>query len=245
VQKRTLDPNGSSNPQHVENVHDLVRAAILSGDIPAGQITTQAALVEQLNVGRTPLREALRKLQKEGLVVSERNQKLQIAGLTGEDAEELYVMRIALETAAIRLTVPTLDADSFAELEGLMAKMDHYMRIGNQPGMRTPHWQFHEILIAGAGARARRGIAELFDHGERYRLQYGSTIPWDKRRQEHRDIVDAAAAGDAELAAETLAAHYLNTAQLIFAVLDPGHDLRRLRALLETVAPRTAKLLAA
>ncbi len=239
-----LDPNPTQSRQHVETVHDLLRSAILRGEIPAGRVTTQAALSEQLGVGRTPLREALRMLQSEGLVVSERNRQVHIADLSSDDAEQLYVMRIALETCAIRITVPTLTSDSFAQLEGAMAQMDHYMRVGDQPGMRTPHRLFHRILIEGAGARVSREISELFDHAERYRLRYGATAPWEKRSQEHRKILDAAAAGDPDLAAEVLAAHYVSTAQLIFAVIDPRHDLARLRVLLNTVAPRTARALA-
>jgi DNA-binding GntR family transcriptional regulator len=238
-----LDPKPPKERQNVESVHDLLRSSILRGEIPAGAITTQAALAAQLDVGRTPLRESLRMLQSEGLVVSERNRQVQIADLSSDDAEQLYVMRIALETAAIRITVPTLTSDSFAELEGLMAQMDHYMRVTDQPGMRAPHRRFHRTLVATAGSRVSRVISELFDHGERYRLHFGAIAPWEKRRQEHRRILDAAAAGDPDAAAEALAAHYVRTAQLIFASLDPDHDLGRLRAVLTTVAPQTARLL--
>jgi DNA-binding GntR family transcriptional regulator len=161
----TLDPKPPTDRQHVETVHELLRSSILRGEIPAGAITTQAALAAQLDVGRTPLREALRMLQSEGLVVSERNRQVQIADLSSDDAEQLYVMRIALETAAIRITVPTLTSDAFAEFEGLMAQMDHYMRVGDQPGMRAPHRRFHRTLVAAAGGRVSRVISELFDHG--------------------------------------------------------------------------------
>jgi DNA-binding GntR family transcriptional regulator len=238
-----LDPESAKERLHVESVHEIIRSAILRGEIPAGQVTTQSALADRFNVGRTPLREALRMLQSERLVVSERNRQVQIADLSSGDAEQLYMMRIELETMAVRATVPTLNSDSFAELEGLMAQMDHYMRVGDQPGMRVPHRRFHHILVAGVGERVTRAIAELFDHGERYRLQYGATAPWDARRQEHREILDAAAEGDPELVAGALAAHYMRTAQLIFAGLDPSHDFSRLRAVLKTVAPGSLSLL--
>jgi DNA-binding GntR family transcriptional regulator len=229
--------------RQLESVHERLRSAILRGDIPAGQLTTQTALAEHFNVGRTPLREALRMLQSEGLVVSERNRQVHIAGLSSDDAEQLYLMRIALETSAIRITVPTLTSQSFAELEGAMAQMDHYMKVGDQPGMRVPHLRFHRILVGGVGARVSRELSELSDHAERYRLGYGATTSWDRRRQEHREILDAAAAGDPDLAAEAIAAHYVRTAQLIFAAVDPARDLGRLRVLLTTVAPRAADLL--
>jgi DNA-binding GntR family transcriptional regulator len=148
-------------------------------------------------------------------------------------------MRIALEAVAIRITVPTLTSTDFAELEGLMAQMDHYMRSEDRPGLRVPHRAFHDRLVRAAGARVTITIGQLFDHAERYRLAYGATTRerWDQRRAEHRAILDAAAAGDGDRAADLLVAHYVQTVRFIFAALDPGHDLARLRATIRTVAP--------
>ena len=105
--------------------------------------------------------------------------------------------------------------------------------------MRVPHRAFHDRLVHAAGERVTITIGQLFDHGERYRLAYGATTRerWDQRRAEHREILDAAAAGDADLAAERLTAHYLATVRFIFAALDPDHDLARLRTTIRTVAP--------
>jgi DNA-binding GntR family transcriptional regulator len=231
--------NGTRDGQHVALVHDRLRDAILRGELPAGQTTSQVTLARDLDVGRTPLREALRLLQREGLVVSEPNRRVRIAGLSSTDAEELYVMRIALEAVAVRITVPALRSSDFAELEGYMAQMDHYMRLDDRRGMRGPHRAFHDRLVGAAGERVTTTIGQLFDHGERYRLRYGATTPerWDQRRAEHRGILDAAAAGDADLAARRLVEHYAQTAKLIFAAIDPEHDLARLRTTMATVAP--------
>src|SRR3954468_12610113 len=230
---------GTRDGQNVALVHDRLRAAILRGELPAGQTTSQVTLARDLDVGRTPLREALRLLQREGLIVSEPNRRVRIAALSSTDAEELYVLRIALGAVAIRITVPGLTSADFAELEGYMAQMDHYMRSDDRPGLRAPHRAFHDRLVHAAGERVTTTIGELFDHAERYRLRYGATTPerWDQRRAEHRAIVDAAAAGDANLAARHLAAHYAQTAALIFAAIDPAHDLARLRTTIATVAP--------
>ena len=220
-------------------VHDRLREAILGGELPAGQTTSQVTLARDLDVGRTPLREALRMLQREGLVVSEPNRRVRIAELSSSDAEELYVMRISLEAVAIRITVPALGSSDIAELEGYMAQMEHYMRLHDGPGMRAPHRAFHDRLVRAAGDRVTTTIGQLFDHAERYRLAFGAATPkgWEMRREEHRAILDAAAAGDGDLAAQRLAAHYAHTAAFIFAALDPGHDLARLRTTILTVAP--------
>lgn len=233
--------------QHVALVHERLRSAILRGEIPAGTITSQPKLASELGAGRTPLREALRMLQREGLVVSEPNRRVRIAELSSGDAEELYIMRIALEAVAIRLTVPTLTRRDFAELEGLMAQMDHYMRADDRTGMRVPHRAFHQLLVTAAGPRVTETLSQLFDHAERYRLRYGAAdrTTWEQRRAEHRAILEAAESGDADLAALRLTEHYARTVALIFAQLDPEHDPMRLHATIQIVAPGAEKALKA
>jgi DNA-binding GntR family transcriptional regulator len=88
-------------------------------------------------------------------------------------------------------------------------------------------------------------LAQLFDHAERYRLRWGRKSVWTERAAEHRAIVDAAAARDADLAALRLAEHYARTAALVFAGIDPGHDLARLRTTMQTVAPGSENKLTA
>jgi DNA-binding GntR family transcriptional regulator len=245
-----LSPGGSTIPtdrntrdgQNVAVVHDRLRDAILRGEIPPGQPTSQVMLARQLGVSRTPLREALRLLQREGLILSEPNRRIRVADFSISDAEELYAMRIALEVVAIRLTVPTLTSEDMAELEGLMAQMDHYMRQGDQQRMDVPHSAFHARLVSAAGRRVTTTMSQLFDHAQRYRLAYGAMAPdgYEGRRAEHRAIIDAAAAGDAEGASVHLAHHYTQTAMLVIGQLDPEHDPRLLRTTLETVAPAAA-----
>ena len=229
--------------QDVAAVHERLRTAILRGEIEAGAITTQAALASACGAGRTPLREALRLLQREGLVIAEPNRRVRIAPLSTADAEGLFIMRIALEAVAIRITVPTLTSDDFAQLEGAMAQMEHYQKVADQAGFRAPHRDFHQRLVAASGPRVSAEIAELADHAERYRLRFGGFGSWDEGRAEHRGILDAAAAGDPDLAADRLAAHYAQAAALVFGALAPEHDLARLRTAIGTVAPGAAAAL--
>jgi DNA-binding GntR family transcriptional regulator len=230
--------NGTRDGQNVAVVHDRLREEILNGRIPAGE-TSQVALARRLDVGRTPLREAIRMLQREGLVISEPNRRVRIAELSATDAEELYVMRVALEGIAIRLTVPSLTSEGIAELEGLIAQMDHYMRAEDHAGFRGPHHAFHACLVAGAGERVTTMIALLFDHAERYRVNFGATTPevWGQRRAEHRGIVDATAAGDADLAVHRLLEHYGRTASLVFDGLGGDYEPERLRIAIASLAP--------
>jgi DNA-binding GntR family transcriptional regulator len=223
----------------VAQVHEQLRNAILLGEIRPGVKTSQAELARDLGVGRTPLREAVRMLQDEGLVLAEPNRRVQIASLSVQDAEELYVMRIALEVAASRITTPQLTRGDIAELEGLMAQMSHLASADSVALFRPVHRVFHERFVAGAGTRPAVLIAELFDHAERYRAVYGAAAPdhFGRRTAEHRAMLDAAAAGDADAVAVALAVHYVKTARLVSDALDPEHPLERLRTTVAAVAP--------
>lgn len=223
--------------QNVAAVHDALRTAILRGELEPGGSVSQARLAQVFGTGRTPLREALRMLQREGLVVATPNQRVRIAPLTAGDFEEISVARLALEAVAIRITVPTLTSADLAALEGDMAQMDHFQKVGDQAGLRRPHRAFHRALVATAGPRVVAEIAQLTDHLERYRVRFGAFGNWDDRRAEHRAILDAAASGDADLTAERLAEHYVQTIPLVFGGLNPTPDLGRLRTTLRTVAP--------
>ncbi len=186
---------------NVVQVHEQLREAILSGDVRPGAKTSQAELARDLDVGRTPLREAVRMLQSEGLISTEPNRRVVIASLSIEDAEELYVLRIALEVTATRITLPLLTETDFAELEGFMAQMTH-LAGGGPPALalfRGPHRAFHERFVRRAGPRSAQLIAELSDHSERYRRVYGGITPgqYEKRAVEHRAMLDAAIERDA------------------------------------------------
>ena len=232
-------PRRSRDGKHLVLVHERLRDAILRGEVPAGHTTTQAKLASDFGIGRTPLREALRMLQREGLVVSEPNRRVRIAELSASDAEELYVMRISLEAVAVRITTPRLMSAHLAELEGLLAQMAHYMQANDNIGFRKPHRAFHLLLVSGSGDRGMETIGQLFDHAERYRVAFGANTPAvsAERRVEHRSIVDAVSARDADRAACLLVAHYLHTAELILAGLNPSYDLTRLRTAIEAIAP--------
>lgn len=195
-------------------------------------------LARQLGVSRTPLREALRMLQREGLILSEPNRRVRIADFSIADAEEIYAMRIALECVAIRATIPQLTVRDFAELEGLMAQMEHYGRADDFTGMDIPHSDFHARLVAAAGPRLRTTLRQLFDHAQRYRRAYGAMEPegYIERFAEHRAIVDAAAVGDVDGAVEALARHYLHTALHVIGRLEPAYEPEFLRATVASAA---------
>lgn len=217
------------NGQSTEDVYERVRAAILDGQLAPGALMSQVALAEELGISRTPLREALRMLQSEGLVEGEPNRRVRVARMTAPDLEELAVMRITLEAEALRLSVPEMTSGDLARLEGHMAEMSYYASERNYRGWNVPHQQFHRALTAHAGERVNFVLGQMFDHSERYRRLHIGQGPSAWATPQHRDILDACKAGDRDLGAALLAGHLARTGLEVSELLEPGYDPKRLK----------------
>lgn len=217
--------------------YSYLRSAIVNGDLRAGSIVTQARLALVAGTSRTPVREALRLLAAEGLVISEANKRVQIAPLTPEDLEELELLRITIETAAVRLTVPRLRVDDIARLEGLLAEMGHYQRIEDFDRFDIPHRRFHLALVTAIGPATVKRLEDLRDYDRRYRRAYADSpdAPYEfaARHREHRQILDHAVAGDGAACSRALAAHYGHSAAHVLAELDPDYVPARLNELVD------------
>src|SRR4051812_27073719 len=226
---------------NVEQVYKRVREAILTGEISAGTAMSQVALADELGVSRTPLREALRMLQTEGLVDAQTNRRVVVTPISATDLEELVVMRVALETEAVRLSIGRLAPEDIAALEGRLAEMAHFARAKDHERWRAPHSAFHRGLTAPAGARVNATLGRLDDHAERYRRVHikRTSKAWQTRG--HREILDAAKEGDREGAGRLMAAHLSATAFDVMELLEPGYEPARLRQTLEDVGARPAR----
>jgi GntR family transcriptional regulator, rspAB operon transcriptional repressor len=218
-------------PSGVESVHAMLRRAILTGELKPGSTMSQVDLASRLGISRTMLREALRMLQREGLVRAQHNRRVRVAPLTAADVEGVYCARLSLEVVAVRLTVPRLDPDQSADLEGHLAQLVHFAKAEDYERWETVHRGFHHLLVAEAGDRLSQLLDELSDHAERYRRLYTTQSPraWSSGSHEHRMILDAALARDADLAARRDAAHLAHTAFGVIELLEPEYEPARLR----------------
>lgn len=221
----------------LDKVHDLVRGAILRGELEPGAIMSQVQMAQELGVSRTPLREALRLLQREGLVEAEPNRRVRVAPLSIADLEQLYTLRIVNEALGVRLTVPTMTPADTDGLRDLLAEMDRLAEERDPDRWEVPHREFHRRLVSGAGARPVRLLEELSDHSERYRRAYLDSGPraWSTGPTEHAAILDACARGDAVEAAALLGRHLSRTALTVLMQIAPEHDPREIRIAVRSV----------
>jgi len=214
-------------------VHDRLREAILRHEVPADQPVSQVQLAKQLGVSRTPLREALRLLEREGLVEARPNRQVRVAPVSPEDLEELYGMRIVLEAFACTVTVPQLTPADLDEIDAALAEMDRFVEVADFEAWDEPHRQFHRLLRCHAGTRIERHLDDLTDHAERYRrLNLTERRAWTQGATEHAGIRDACREGDAALASERLAMHLSKTALTVLAMLEPEREPAQVRSAL-------------
>ncbi len=234
-QPRMSIDGSPSRRDNVEQVYKRVREAIVEGEIEPGTVMSQVALADDLGVSRTPLREALRMLQSEGLVDAQANRRVTVTPISATDLEELVVMRVALETEAIRLSVDRLEPEAVAALEGRLAEMAHFAKAKDYNRWQGPHTAFHRGLTAPAGARVNQLLGQLSDHFERYRRMHIAHSPKAWLTAGHREILDAAKARDRELAGRLLAGHLSATAFDVMELLEPGYQPDRLRQTLRGI----------
>lgn len=218
--------SAATDRQNVDVVHDRLRRAILRGEIAPGEELSQVRLAQGLGVSRTPLREAFRLLQREGLVEASPNRSYRVTSFSPRDLEELYVTLLPLEALAIRLTIPRLDSADVAAMEGDLAQMAHYAELHDVEGWEAPHRDFHRRLVQHAGRRVVDLLDQLSDHAGRYRRVYlaGTSYGFDAAAAEHREILDSCRASEIDTAASRLVHHLAHTAFDVLAMADAAYE---------------------
>lgn len=139
---------------------DSIRNAIIRGDFKMGQSVTEAALSEALKISKTPVREALSKLESEGLVLSEKNKGYRIFSMTRDEYVELSELRFALEAQALRYGFARNHSFLIKELKDLLVKMEDYLEKSDREIYQTLDNDFHHVFFKACGNKA---ITKLYD----------------------------------------------------------------------------------
>ncbi|MFQ5427111.1 MAG: GntR family transcriptional regulator, partial [Gaiellales bacterium] len=207
-----------------ERVYASLRQEILSSRLPPGAELNEVAVAESLGVSRGPVREALGRLAAEGLVTFRPRRSAFVSTLSAEEFLEAYQVREALERLAVRLATPRLDADDVRRLERLIAEQAECVERDDADGFFEANGSFHELLVALSGnAKLQELYRHLIAQMTRYRtrsLALRGTL--GESVAEHRRILEAAEAGDAELAAHVLGEHIQVPQRRLEAALRDG-----------------------
>jgi DNA-binding GntR family transcriptional regulator len=227
----------ASDPDTVSGIHAHLRRLILDGHFPPGSTLSQVQLAQTLGISRTPLREALRRLQEEGLIVAQVNRRARVVGLDANELETLYATRILLSALGLSVTMPRFTAGDFKVLERALADMHQASEDDNIEGWEQAHHHFHERLAIHANPSLRESINRLVDRSDLYRRVGLKIDPhrWPASDEDHVRLLEACRQGDRDRAVEILARHSARTALTVMAQQLPEHEPATIRSALQIV----------
>ena len=194
-----------------DQVFERLENDIIVGNYQRGEILTELKLVEQLGVSRTPIREALRRLEQERLI-EDTGKGSVVLGITEEDLEDIMDIRISVEGLASYYAAQNATAETSAELTHIMDLQDFYYSKRDYERLRQMDDSFHDqICNMGKRSVIRDTLVPLHRKTRRYRK---ISIQNEERLicmvEEHKDIYNAVVSGNAELAKALTEKHIAN-----------------------------------
>jgi len=195
-------------------VVETIREKILSGEITAGQPLRQAALADELNVSRIPVREALLQLEAEGLVSFEPHKGATATELNVEQVDELFELRAMLEADLLASSIPNLTDEMIDQAQALLEKLDK--ALGKENAANT--WSelnsdYHNCLYSGASRPQTQDLVDTLNkNADRYirmHLLWAGGI--SKAESEHNEILTYCRERNVEKAVAVLKQHILGS----------------------------------
>jgi DNA-binding GntR family transcriptional regulator len=208
---------------------EALRAAIVDGRLVAGERYSVAQLAERFGVSRTPVREALLVLERQGVVRFERNRGVRVLETTAHDLEEVFALRLLLEVPATRRACELMDQGDLDALARELETMRALAAEGDEGAFMAHDKRFHEVILRASGnLRLAAFVSQLRDV---VRHRGASTVGRGRDLEtilaEHVVVLDALRAGDPAAAARAMRRHLEETGRLLLAQEDaPAADLR-------------------
>jgi DNA-binding GntR family transcriptional regulator len=197
--------------------HQALRERILHGVYPEGEPLRQDAIAEELGVSRIPVREALRQLEAEGLVVFNPHRGAVVSSLSLDEIDEVFTLRAEIEADLLRRAMSRITAEDLARGREMLDSFENALHGGEVASWGEANWQFHATLYAPAGRQFTMGIAQkLHQHCDRYlRMQLALTHGELRANEEHRAILAAVKKRDSARACRLLREHILGAGRVL------------------------------
>ena len=202
-----------------DQVYDRLENDIIQGVYPKGEILTELKLAEQLGVSRTPIREALRRLEQERLIV-DAGKGSRVLGISEDDVLDIMHIREHAEGLASYYATRNITAEGLQELKHIIDLMDFYFDKWDVEHLRKADDDFHDAICR---LSRRTVIKDTLVPLHRKTRRYRKIAMEDKERatctlKEHHEIYDAIASGDAELARRLATEHIIKARTHMFGV---------------------------
>ena len=193
-----------------EIAYDILKKAIITGEIPAGERIVETEYADRLHISRTPLREALRKLERDGLVEYVMRRGVVVHAFTTEDVDQIYTIRNSLEMLTLPYIIERATPQDISALREKLAAMDALMARDDIEGISPLARDFHTSLTAISG---KNRILRVIEGQDEYIRRFSAmAIQQENRRssahEEHHRLVDLVEQKDLP-AFETLMNHHI------------------------------------
>lgn len=187
-------------------VFEALRKAIIEGDVKEGEPLRQDEIARLFNTSRIPVREAISRLEEQGLVKTQRYKGAVVSGLSASEAEEIFDFRALIEPEVIRRAVPQMSPQT---LETARASWAAFSESSDPMAWGDLNRDFHSALYQASGLQYHLDVIDnAMDRIDRYlRAQLVMSNGMERANAEHIAIWEACVAGNAELAAERTRLH--------------------------------------
>lgn len=199
-------------------VYNSLREDILNGKYNAGENLVELRIAEELNVSRTPVREAIRQLELEGLVESIPNKRVTVKGISAKDMEDIYRIRRVLEGLSARWAVEQISDDEVNELQEVYELMEFYTQKSDINQIAKLNTRFHEIIFSATKSSILRHILKDFQFYVKWARHESLSSPgrMEEALKEHLNILQAIKSRDGEEAEKYLTIHVENSSKNLF-----------------------------
>ena len=198
-------------------VFKTLRQAILTGELKPGERLMEIHLANKLGVSRTPIREAIRKLELEGLVIMIPRRGAEVAEITEKSMKDVLEVRKALDILAVELACERITEEDKEKLLLACQEFEEAVKIGNFAMIAKTDVMFHDIIVEATGnVRLVQMVNNLAEQMYRYRFEYIKDASQHERLvEEHRNIYEGVIRGDKETAVTASGTHIDNQEQSI------------------------------
>lgn len=202
-------------------VFETLREAILKGVLSPGQHLMEMQLAYQLGVSRTPVREAIRMLELEGLVNMVPRKGARVAAISEKSLCDVLEVRRALEELSVRLACTRMERNDLEKLDSINQQFIHACQSNDVVQIARIDESFHAVIYEAAdNAKLLQLLSQMQNQMYRYRIEY---IKLKERRrilvEEHKKIIHALARRDADAAAEATCTHISHQEQYVMSVI--------------------------
>ncbi len=198
-------------------IFNTLREAIITGELKPGERLMEVQLAEKMGVSRTPVREAIRKLELEGWVSMIARRGAQVAGLSIKDIMDVLEVRASLDGLSTSLAAARITGEELKDLNNIYLQFMNYVEKDNLPGQVKKDVEFHEVIYRSSrNDKLIQIVSNLREQVQRFRVIYLKDYSSPKElAKEHLEIIEAITARDQDRAFKVAQKHIENQKEAV------------------------------